>query len=150
MKRIILLYAIFIATRVQAQRPDPVHWTTTYTSTSDKTGTLHFTATIDKPWHIYAQVQPKEAVAIPTKFVVNTNPLITATGKPKELGKKETYKNTEVGITQYQYGDKVEFVQEIKLKVKVKTNLSGTITYQACNDELCLPVKTIPFNVKIE
>lgn len=135
---------------IYAQKPDPVRWTIAYRTITPITGEIHWTATIDHPWHIYAQVQPKEAVAVPTKFNVGKNPLAEFIGKPVEKGKKEIYRNKEVGIVQYQYGDKVEFVQVIKLKAKLKTNLSGTITYQACNDELCLPVKTIPFSVKIE
>ncbi len=145
-----ILAFLFIACVVQAQQTDPVHFIVTYKTISETKGEIHFTATIDKPWHIYAQSQPKEAIAQPTKFMIIKNPLVVLTGKTKELGKKETYHNKEVGITQYQYGEKAEFIQPISLKVKVKTNLSGTITYQACNDELCLPVKTIPFSIKIE
>lgn len=150
MKVIVLFVCAVVGIKSQAQKSEPLYWEVAYKSFTATTGEIHWTAVIDKPWHIYAQFQPKSAISQPTKIVVNSNPLIILTPGIKELGEKETYKNKEVGITQYQYGGKVEFVQQVKLKAKIKTNLSGTITYQACNDELCLPVKTIPFNVKIE
>ena len=47
------------------------------------------------------------------------------------------------------YGETVSFVQTIKLKSTVKTNLSGTIKYMVCNDKKCLPPKEYPFTVKV-
>ena len=71
-------------------------------------------------------------------------------GKAKEIGKKEMYQDKAAGIKQYQYGDKVDFVQVINLKLAVKTSISGTITYQTCTNEMCLPPKTITFTVPLQ
>jgi hypothetical protein len=44
-----------------AQTPlKPVTWNATYVSTSASEGEIHFTATIDKKWHIYSQ-RPTDA-----------------------------------------------------------------------------------------
>lgn len=149
MKKIIVTtFALFIAAVIFSQ--DKVHWEYSYKSTGTKTGEIHLLATIEPHWHIYAQVQPKEAVASPTRFVFKKNPLITLVGKPLEIGKKETYENKEVDIKQYQYGDKVEFVQKVQLKAAVKTNISGTVSYQVCDEERCLPVKTVVFDIVVK
>ena len=60
------------------------------------------------------------------------------------------YENEEVGIKQFQYGGKVDFVQTVTLKAKVKTTVSGTVTYQVCTEERCLTANTINFSVAIE
>jgi thiol:disulfide interchange protein DsbD len=133
-----------------AQKPDPVHWDYALKKLDGKAYEVHIKATIDGGWHIYSQTQPKEAIAVPTKIVFTQNPLLVLTGKPKESGKKETYRDPIAGIVQYQYAGMVEFVQTLTLKAEVKMNISGTITYQACTSEMCLPPKTIPFNIPIQ
>jgi len=105
------------------------------------------TASMDASWHIYAQAQPKEAIAIPTKIKFSLNPLVGTNGKLKEIGKKEKKEIKDTGIVQYEYGDTVDFFQVVSLKANVKTNISGIISYQACTDEMCLPVKTISFSL---
>ncbi len=152
-------YLLLLSLQVKAQIQDPVHWTYRAEKTGDKTYTLHITATIDKGWHIYAQQQPAAAISVPTQIVFNKNPLVIITGTPKEIGKKEIQDLKEVGIKQYYYAGKVDFVQAIKLKYSspkgggregaVKTNISGSITYQACTDAMCLPQKTVQFNIPV-
>src|SRR5882724_912831 len=141
MKRltIILSAIIFMAASVQAQKADPVHFTYSVSKAKDQGYEVHITAAIDNGWHIYSQTQPDEAIAQPTAIVFVKNPLITMTGKPKEEGTKEKYEDKTAGIVQYQYSGKLDFVQAVTIKAKVKTNISGTITYQACTDEMCLP-----------
>lgn len=151
MKRILLMVMSSLVTVMAiSQEKDHVKWEYTYRPLAGKTGEIQIVATIEHPWHIYAQVQPKEAVASPTKIVFAKNPMVTLVGKPEERGKKETYYNKEVDIKQYQYGDKVEFVQKVTLKAKLKTNITGSISYQVCDNERCLPVKTIPFTVSTQ
>lgn len=151
MKYLILIIAgIVFCSGVYAQQQDPVHFTFMAQKTADKNYLIHFTATVDEGWHIYAQVQPKTAVAEPTRIVFTKNPLITVVGKPKETGKLEKQKLEEVDIEQDYYAGKVEFIQQIKLKAAVKTNVSGTITYQACTEEMCLPPKTVSFSIPVQ
>jgi len=147
---IILLVGLCLATFATAQILNPVHFNYSVVKKTPKTIELHMTATMDKGWHIYSQIQPKEAISEPTKIAFNKNPLVAATGKAKEIGKKEMYRDKVAGIKQYQYGDKVDFVQVINLKLAVKTNVSGTITYQTCTNEMCLPPKTITFSIPLQ
>ena len=149
MKRTLILSLItLISAGLSAQIQDPVHWQFSVTGTGTQYE-LHLKAAIDGGWHIYAQVQPEEAIAIPTQITFNKNPMITIKGATQEVGKKEKDENKELGIIQYQFEEKVDFVQTVALKAKVKTKVTGTVTYQVCTNQMCLPPKTIPFTISL-
>ncbi len=50
-------------------------------------------------------------------------------------------------VSANQYSGKVDFVQVVKLKANVKTNLTGSVEYQTCDDKKCLPPKTVNFSI---
>lgn len=129
---------------------NPVSWTFQSKKTSDKTYEVEMKATIAPGWHLYSQSQPSDAIAIPTEFVINPNPLFTLKGKLKEVGKMEKYTDKTLGTTSHQYSNTVSFVQVLELKAKVKTALTGTVEYQVCDDEKCLPPKKVPFTVALK
>lgn len=132
---------------VAQQQPDPVHWTFRAVRAADNNLEIRLEAHVERGWHIYAQVQPKEAISQPTKIVFRSNPLVELKGLVVEVGRKETYTDKMAGILQYQYSDSVVFTQAARLKGEAKTRITGTITYQTCTDEMCLPPKTIPFAI---
>ena len=70
-------------------------------------------------------------------------------GKIKEVGKMEKFKDKTLGIAAHQYSNKVDFVQVVKLKSNAKTNVSGSVEFQTCDDKKCLPPKTVNFNVSL-
>jgi len=150
MKKIITGIAILlIAMDAQAQL-NPVSWTFTAKKKSDKTYEIHMKATILDGWHLFSQTQPEDAIAIPTGFTFNRNPLLTLDGKIKEIGTVEKFHDARLDISAYQYSNTVDFVQVIKLKVKTKTNITGNLEYQTCNNQKCLPPKTVNFSIAIQ
>jgi hypothetical protein len=151
MKKIIFgLLLMTTAGIVHAQVLNPVQWSFTSKKTGDKTYELHLTANIQSGWHLYSQTQPANAINIPTEILFNINPLVSMDGKVKEAGKMEVYKDTRLGISANQYKDQVDFVQKVKLKVNTKTNISGTVEYQTCDDKKCLPPAKMPFNLALK
>jgi hypothetical protein len=128
----------------------PVKWSYTATKVAAGLFEVHLTATIQSGWHVYAQHQPDDAIALPTSIHFTQNPLLLMQGSLKEIGEKEQYKDADLGITAFQYEEKVDFVQQVKMKIKGKTNLSGSITYQACTNEKCLPPATTNFSINLE
>jgi thiol:disulfide interchange protein DsbD len=70
-------------------------------------------------------------------------------GKIKEIGKLEKFKDEALDLSANQYSKKVDFVQIVNLKGKVKTNFAGSVVYQTCDDKKCLPPKTVNFNVAL-
>ena len=128
----------------------PVSWTFNAKKISAGTYEVHMTATIQNGWHLYSQNQPEDAIAIPTSFTVMNNPLLEMVGKIKEMGKLEKFHDKELNLSAYQYSQKVNFIQTLKLKGKVKTKFSGSVEYQTCDDKKCLPLKTVNFNVALD
>jgi hypothetical protein len=139
---------MILALTVKAQL-NPISWSYEAKKIADKTYELHITATIQSGWHLYSQTQPEDAIAEPTALNFNKNPLVTMEGKAKEEGKLEKFHDAKLDISANQYSSTVKFVQVVKLKAKAKTNVSGSVRYQTCNDERCLPPKTVTFSVAL-
>ena len=151
MKRTIIFTLVFVllSNLLNAQL-NPVSWTFTAKKISDKNYELHLTATMQSGWHLFSQVQPEDAVAIPTGFKLNSNPLVTLDGKIKEVGKMEKFHDAKLDISANQYAEKVDFVQVVKLKSNVKTSITGSVEYQTCDDKKCLPPKTVTFSIPVK
>lgn len=138
---------LFAATFCRAQQ-DPVHWSYRIADTAAGKE-VRLVASIDNGWHIYAQVQPPAAISVPTAIVFSANPLVEFTSPLKEKGRKEIYSDPNSGITQYQYTDSVVYIRPFRMRGQAKSSVTGTITYQACTSEMCLPAKTIPFTIAL-
>lgn len=147
-KWLLALVFIGLASLAQAQL-NPITWTFTAKKISDNTYELQMKATIQTNWHLYSQTQPEDAVAMPTTFVLNPNPLFTLEGKIKEVGKMEKYTDKVLKVSANQYSNTVTFTQLIKLKGKAKTSVTGTVEYQTCDDQKCLPPKKVNFKVAL-
>ena len=151
MKKIILgSILLLLSGLASAQMIKPVIWTFTAKKIDAKNYEIHLIANIQSSWHLYSQTQPTDAIANPTAIVFNNNPLVRLDGKVKEIGKMELYKDKKLGISANQYTDKVDFVQKIKLKSPVKTNISGSVEFQTCDDKKCLPPQKLQFSLALK
>jgi len=130
-----------------AQIENPVRWAFSAKKIADKTFEIHLTAAIDGNWHIYAQDAGEGPE--PTSFSFTANPLVKKEGNVKEIGKLLTAYDPNFNSTLKFFGEKVDFVQKVKLKTTANTVVSGTITYMVCNDKKCLPPRDVPFSVKL-
>ena len=139
---------VSIATMAAKAQVNPVSWTFTSKKVSDKIYELHITATIQSGWHLYSQTQPEDAIPDPTKIIFNKNPLVSLDGKIKEEGNMEKFNDPRLGSA-YQYSTKVDFVQTVKLKANAKTKVGGSVKFQTCDDEKCLPPKTVLFSIAL-
>ena len=148
MKQLTFLAALFFV-GAAAFAQNPVAWSFSTKKINDKTYEVHLTATLQGGWHLYAQKQPDDAIAQPTSFQFNKSPLLTMEGPVKEVGKLEKFKDKALDVSANQYSNKVDFVQVVKLKGKAKTAVTGKLEYQTCNDEKCLPPKTVPFTIAL-
>ncbi len=144
-----ILLSLFTVVFVSAQGLNPVSWSFNSKKISDNIYEIQMIASIQQGWHVYSQNQPKDAIAQPTTIEFNKNPLLQLDGNVKEVGKLEKFKDKELDISANQYSNKVVFTQRVKLRGKAKTNVTGKLTYQTCNDEKCLPAKTINLSVAL-
>lgn len=149
MKKIFFIISAFLfGSTVFAQ--SPVSWLFTSKKISDKVYEVQMVATIQPGWHLYAQAQPKDAIAQPTTFKFTNNPLLAFDGTVKESGKLEKYKDDVLDVSANQYSNKVVFTQLVKLKGNAKTAVTGKLEYQTCDDKKCLPPKTVPFTIALK
>lgn len=149
MKKFYTLGLLLIAgTIVVAQSNKQVQWTFSAKKIADKVYEVHATATINDAYHLYAQVVGVEG-PLPTTFTFTKNPLVAIDGKPKEVG-KVVKKNEAVwgGVVNY-YEKTVDFVQVVKLKSNIKTDLAGAVEFMVCNESLCLPPSSVAFKVNV-
>ena len=150
MKRVVFFLVMAMGISAANAQLNPVSWSFTSKKIADKTYEIHLTANMQSGWHLYSQVQPEDAIAIPTGFKINSNPLMSLEGKIKEVGKMEKFHDAKLEVSANQYADKVDFVQVVKLKANVKTNLTGSVEYQTCDDKKCLPPKTVNFSIAVK
>lgn len=143
------LSTLLIVGFASAQALNPVSWNFSSKKIGDNVYEIQMVATIQQGWHLYSQTQPKDAIAEPTSFAFNKNPLLLFDGKVKEVGNLEKFKDKELDISANQYSNKVTFIQRVKLKGKAKTNVTGKLTFQTCNDEKCLPAKIINLSIAL-
>ena len=141
------LYILFGVLHAQVQ--DPVKWNFVAIKKSDTEYTVNMLATLDPSWHIYSMNTPNGG-PVATTFDFKRNPLVSINGNVTEKGKLKTIYDDVFGVDVKYYSGTVTFAQIVKLKSPVKTNLSGTVKYMVCNDNMCLPPKTVPFNIQLQ
>ena len=147
--RVTLLIVLCITSVIICHAQNPVNWKYNAKKIADKTYEVHLIATVQSPWHIYSQTTP-DSGPLPTKISFHKNPMVTFAGELKEGGKLLRRYEEVFGIDVKYFESKADFIQVVKLKNNVKTNINGTIEFMACNDEQCLPPATINFSVKLE
>ncbi len=150
MKQFFLLLSMIAGIGASAQLASPVSWSYSSKKLSENTYEVYLTAAIQPGWHLYAQSQPSDAIAQPTTFTFAKNPLLQYEGKVKEIGKLEKFTDAKLDVSANQYSGKVQFVQKVKVIGKAKTAVSGKLEFQTCDDEKCLPPKTVNFAVALK
>lgn len=131
--------------------PSPVKWTYSAKKTGDKTYELKLVAAVSAPWHIYSQHTPEGGPA-PTVITIARNPLLlpaSTAGAFAEQGKLEEKFEEVFGVKIKYFNGDVVFTKKIQLKTSVKTVITGTVEYMACDDQQCLPPMKIPFSVQL-
>jgi hypothetical protein len=147
MRKLFFVASILLSLSSFAQQQSPVSWTFNSKKVNESLYEVQLVATIQPGWHLYSQNQPADAIAQPTSFNFNKNPLLTFDGNVKEVGKLEKFRDPKLDVSANQYSEKVVFVQKVKIKGKAKTNVSGKLEYQTCDDKKCLPPKTVNFSI---
>lgn len=143
----LFLLAAFSVT-VHAQSAKQVQWNYTTKKIADKTYEVHMQASIGANYHLYAQDAGVEG-PLPTTFKFTANPLAILDGKVKEDGKMIKKKEEVWGGNVHYYEKSVDFIQVVKLKGNIKSNLAGSVQFMVCNDSQCLPPSTVEIKVNI-
>jgi len=144
--RLIAFIIILSAFAVQAQIIEPVKWEFKTKVTGANTAELQFVASINKGWHLYSQHLP-EGGPMPTEFKFEKLNRVQLVGVLTEPTALEIFDEMFKMKVKY-FDNSVTFVQKIKLTSDKQVLVSGTLSYQACNDESCIPGESeFSFNV---
>lgn len=136
--RILPFFFLFLSILItHAQIQTPVKWEFKTKVTGENTAELQFIASIDNGWHLYSQHLP-DGGPMPTEFAFSKLEGIQLDGKASEPTPKEVF--DEMFKMKVKYFDKTAtFIQKIKLTNSKPVTVTGTINFQACNDETCIP-----------
>jgi thiol:disulfide interchange protein DsbD len=145
-----LFFACILLSQVCfSQIKDPVKWNFSVKKINATTYEVHMAASIDNHWHLYSQSTP-DGGPVATVVSFTKNPLVTLEGKAKEIGKLEQKHEPLFGVDVKQFSNKVDFVQVVKLKAPVKTNISGSVEFMVCDDTQCLPPSSQKFSLSLK
>lgn len=147
MKKIVSLFALFLAFMGTAQIVEPVKWSSSVVKVSDTEVDLIISASIENNWHLYSQFTP-EGGALPLVFTFkNQKGNYQLIGKTKE-GKYKKAFNEIFEIEEYYFQNTAKFTQRIKLlNPKLKT-ISLLADGQACIDGKCVQTEgNLVFNL---
>lgn len=148
MKHLFLVIVSLISFVGFSQTPlKPVVWSAVYVSTNATEGEIHFTATIEKKWHIYSQ-RPTDVGPIPTSFTVTPNADFELVGKVEEGEAHEEFVAA-FDAKVFVFSEKAVFKQKIKLKNQKGTTIKAALEFMTCNDVQCLPPAIIDFSVLV-
>lgn len=147
MKKIVSLFALFLAFMGTAQIVEPVKWSSSVVKVSDIELDLIISASIENNWHLYSQFTP-EGGALPLVFTFkNQKGNYQLIGKTKEGKYKKSF-NEIFEIEEYYFQTSAKFTQRIKiLNSKLKT-ISLLADGQACIDGKCVQTEgNLVFNL---
>ena len=144
-----LYILLFVGTAFNAQIKNPVKFKLEVKDIGNSQYEAILHATMESGWHIYSKDIPEDT-GIPTEYSISgTN--ITPIGKFVEVGKKHEEFSEAFGGTIVYYSNTAQFKQKFKLKDPSKNGeVIAEITYQTCNDRICLAPNTLEFSSKIE
>lgn len=151
MKHFILLFifsGIFFPLVSKAQgQLNPVKWEYSFERKSPTEGTIIIKATIDDKWHIYSQMQPDEG-PIPTSFKYTPAAGYELVGKTDEPTAVKSYSEV-FGTEVISFEKQVTFTQNVKLTTDKPFLISGELEFMSCNDNMCLPPRTLSFSINV-
>ena len=138
-KLIMTIALIFVFSLVSiGQSKSPVTWKYSVTKVSNNEVKLIFKATIEKGWHLYSQYLPKGG-PLPTVFDYDDSDNFTRTGKCTEYPKPKKEFDETFEIDVFSFSKEATFTQKIVVKSTDNFTITGTVNYQVCDDETCIP-----------
>lgn len=150
MKHLLLLFSLLMSVNLaSAQSAKKVQWTYSSKKIADKTYEVYMTANINDHWHLYSQGANGDNGVAATVIHFAKNPLLILNGKPREVGKMIRKKEEALGMVLNYYEKTVSFVQVVKLKADVKTEVAGQVEFTVCGESVCLPTSQLDFKVVV-
>jgi thiol:disulfide interchange protein DsbD len=126
---------------------DVVKWQYAAKNTGENTYEINLSAKIKEGWHIYTSNPGGDGSQIPTNIQFIPNRDIQLNGNMNVSGKVVSEKIEDIGTIHY-YKHAVAYKQ--KIRAKNNTRLKVAITFQTCDDAMCLPPVYDTVQIRIE
>jgi thiol:disulfide interchange protein DsbD len=111
---------------------------------------LQLAATIEEGWHLYS-LEQEEGGPTPTRIVMPAEQPFEQAGAI-ESSEPKTAMDPNFNLTTQYYEDTAFFTIPVKVAATApagKSQVKVNVSFQTCNDELCLPPKTIKLTVDV-
>lgn len=144
MKHLLITLLALLPMAAGAQMTDPVSWTSDFKAEGD-TATLTINATIEAGWHLYGTELPEiefgpQATALTITSSNNLTPVGALTPSREPV---QQYEDTFEAEVKFWEGS-ITLTQKFVITGS-DPSVSGTIDYQACNDQSCIPPTSYEF-----
>lgn len=140
-----LLFAV-LASSLNAQIVEPIKWKNDISlDDASGKGKMTFSATIEKGWHLYGLDLP-DGGPRPTVFKFDKLDNVELVGKVTPTVKPIEKVDMVFHLNLSWWESDVTFVQEFKIKKKGSPYaIEGSVSFQGCNDNSCIPPSDEPF-----
>jgi len=147
-KVLLLLLPIFFVAIPSFAQDDPTNWKYEVKKKSATEYQLIFHLTVNKGWHIWSIHPGGDGSLIAPSFTFVPNGKVKMKGTVDEKGTPTTTSMDGIdGKVTYLSGT-VDYIQNVTVTGNGK--ITGTQTYQVCNDRMCLAPKDKEFSFEIK
>ena len=129
--------------------PTPVEWKSELKKIKKNEYEVRLTASIESGWYVYSSKLPSDDGPVATSMFFDEADALFLVGELKEVGDKIEGYDAIFDMDIIKYKKEVTFVQKIKVTAK-NSQVKGEIEFMTCNDQRCLPPRSIPFNLSIK
>jgi hypothetical protein len=142
--------AVFFMLMCSAWSQQPVQWSFRAEKVKANEFKLFASARIQEGYHLFALQQPDDAIAMPTKIVINSSSEIDLAGPFRAEGQMEKVRDSVLEIEAWQFSRKVDFINSVILKNnRYKVTITGYVEYQVCSDDQCYPPTRLNFSLPL-
>lgn len=151
-KKIFIVFALWafcsLSNNANAQIISGASWTFNVEQTSPTEATLVLIANIKEKFHIYSQFLNSNDGPLPTLFE------FTPSKNFEPVGKTEEEKGHEIFDEAFQmklitFEGTTAFRQKIKILMNEKFQITGKLSFMACDNRMCLPPEDVTFTFEI-
>lgn len=154
-KALILALGTLIAFSGFSQVIDPVKWSFEIVDLGEEIYDFQATATMDDTWHTYANVvadnpPPDFLGPFPTEFIFPDTDTYELVGEIRELGERITHFDPQFDAELNYFEGVATWAQKFKVAGEHINNIDFELSYQACNEEMCIFPPPVELRISCE
>lgn len=148
MKRIIFFLIILIGIGAKAAQLNPIVWDVKVAENTNERALVQFKATVEPGWHLYGLSLPEDgpnATSIRFDLPESVQLVGSLQSSVAPIEKFDPIFSLKLSW----WDSDVTLTQELLITDGAAHDISGTIYFQACNDQTCIAPQKIPFDVVV-